>query len=527
MDMDSQFTKSSGMILMLFMSLLFASCQDTIPNRATISKGKSTIEVPKCNENEKLIEATETEPAFCEPLEPTRPDLAISFKADYCACKDGKAVSYGNCASFCSTKGTGGAEQLFANFDVTADISLTGLKNVAGWCNTIISATAANPECVIEAKDSNNNILRAPVITYPSGNSIVADVTSLAQDETYVLTLVEVSSGARSKPVQILKPSQETPLSLLGPLKIAPISQYSCVIRQFSLDPQTQDPFYEKAYRVHFYFLPRLRPSKVDASTIFCHDIVKYGTADEEGRERFEEIPGVFNLWDTSDPRFFDNNGNGNDDINEVIAQKVQNFGGGTLTAGSKFFIKFSWPGSPTLSDEAGNSSSTSSTQPIGHYMAPWIDQQNQFKSFCLNSSHYNSTSALFKAFRDIVGVDTEGLYVGEKSPETVFSSNGQVIGTGVKDYILIRESDLKAVWYYMNNGVPTAPTDDNVANVAVYFNYPLNKASPFIKTSTQRIYRVRGASELSNTATNTSQPTGTSSPYPPHDRKIGCIPKL
>lgn len=527
MDMDSQFTKSSGMILMLVMSLFFVSCQDTIPNRATISKGKSTIQVPDCESNEKLVEATDTDPAFCEPLEPTRPDLAISFKSDYCACKDGKAVSFGNCASFCATRGTGGADHLFASFDVTADISLSGLKNVLGWCNTVISATAANPKCVLQAKDSSQNVIEAPVVGTPNGNSLVFDITNLSFDETYVLTLVETSSGAKSKPVQIIKPSVQTPLSLLGPLKIAPISQYSCVIRQFSLDPVTQDPFYEKAYRVHFYFLPRLRPAKVDASTIFCHDIVKYGTADEEGRERFEEIPGTFNLWDTNDPRFFDNNGNGNDDINEVIAQKVLNFGGGTLSAGSKFFIKFTWPGSPTLSDQAGNTSNTDANQPIGYYMAPWIDQQNQFKSFCLNSTHYNSSSALFKAFRDIIGVDTEGLYVGEKSPETVFSSNGQVIGTGVKDYILIRESDLKAVWYYMNNGVPTAPTDDNVQNVAVYFNYPLNKASPFIKTSTQRIYRVKGAAELSGSSTNTSQTSGSTSAFPPHDRKIGCIPKL
>lgn len=527
--MDTQFTKKLGMMLLLLASFVLVSCQDTIPQRTTITKNSNKVkDITECPEGQILQEATEEAPAVCIPAEPIRPSNAITFKSDFCACKDGKPVSFGNCSSFCSGKGTAGAEQLFATFDITADIALnTSFGNVRGWCRNVISDDAPNPECKVEAKDSEGNIIEAPVLTFPTTNSIVADITSLVQDKTYVLTLIEKSSGARSKPVQIIKPAVETPISLLGPLKNAPISQYACIIRQFSLDPLTQDPFYEKAYRVHFYFLPRFRPSKVDASNIFCHDIVKYGIADEDGRERFEEKPGIFNLWDATDPRFFDNNGNGNDDINEVIAQKTKNFGGGTLSAGSKFFIKFSWPGSPTLSTDAGNSANTNPNQVIGYYMAPWIDQQNQFKSFCLNSTHYNSGNALFKAFRDVIGQDTEGLYVGEKSPETIFNNQGQVVGTGVKDYILIRESDLKKVWFYMNNGVPTAPTDNNVANVAVYFYYPLDPAAPFIKKSTQRIYTVRGGTELSGGNTSSSQTSGTTSTYPPHDRKIGCVPKF
>jgi hypothetical protein len=313
---------------------------------------------------------------------------------------------------------------------------------------------------------------------------------------------------------------------MLGPLKNAPISQYSCIIRSFSQDTQTGDAYYETAYRVHFYYLPRLAPSKVDASNIFCHDIFKYGPADDETYPRLENIPGIFNLWDSTDPRFYDNNGNGYEDIYDLVVQKTKNYGGNILP-GTKFFVKFSWPGSPTLNTDAGNSSTTSTTQPIGYYMAPWIDQQNQYKSFCLNSSYYNSSNPLFQAFRDIIGVDTEGLYVGEKAAETIYNSQNQPVATGVKDYILIRETDLKQVWFYMNNGVPTAPTDANVANVAVYFHYPLNKTSPFIKGSTQKLYRVKGGNELAGGNTSGTAPAGTGTSYPPHDRKIGCIPKF
>jgi hypothetical protein len=149
--------------------------------------------------------------------------------------------------------------------------------------------------------------------------------------------------------------------------------------------------------------------------------------------------------------------------------------------------------------------------------MAPWIDSAT-FKSYCLTSTHYNGTNPLFKAFRDIIGVDTEGLYVGEKAAETVTTPTG--VTSGLKDWILIRETDVKAVWFYLNNGVLTAPTDNNVKDVSVYFYYPLNKASPFVKTSTQRMYKVKWAYELNGASTI---PTS----LPPHDRKIGCIPKF
>jgi hypothetical protein len=118
---------------------------------------------------------------------------------------------------------------------------------------------------------------------------------------------------------------------------------------------------------------------------------------------RLELFEGAFNLWDTNDPRFYDNNGNGTLDINDVIVQKTKNFGA-TIPTSTNFFTKFNWPGSPQLSEDAGNTNTL-----IGYYMFPWIDPSN-FKSYCLTSTHYNSNNALFKALRDIIGVDTEWL---------------------------------------------------------------------------------------------------------------------
>lgn len=523
--MNSRFYIFMRTLAMIALSVIMVACQDTIPNRSTITPG-SNVDDPTCTEVDS--EVTEDLPKCDEDDPATRPTGAIFFKSDFCACKDNKPVSYGNCSSFCSGKNTAGAETLFASFSVTEDISLSGLGNVYAWCKTPFTTDTQNPECKLEAKDEAGNITYVEVNNILNSNSITANIQdNIAYDKTYVLTLVEMSSKSRSNSVQIVKFSTDVTSPTLGPLKNAPISQYTCMVREFSTDDSTGDIFYDQAYRMHFYYIPRIPPAPIPAGSanLICHDIFNplYGAVDDELFPRFEAIPGVFNLWDTTDPRFYDNNGSGGIDVNELIIQKTKNFGG-TIPTGTNFFSKFFWPGAPNLSEDAGNSNTT---QPLGYYMAPWIDQST-YKSYCLNSTHYNSSNPLYKAMRDIIGVDTEGLYIGEKAAESVTDSNGNVT-TGFKDYILIRETDLKAVWFYIKGNVPTAPTDDNVANNAIYFYYPLNKVSPFVKTSTQRIFRVRGANELgnSNMTEGGSTSTGSSTSYPPHDRKIGCVPKF
>ncbi len=473
----------------------------------------------------------------CKDKAQVRPDNAVFWKSDFCGCKDGKPVTYGNCTTFCSSKNTNGAEILYANFSVSEAISLGGLGNVSAWCKTPLNGAQNNPECNLIAKDENNNTYALDAMSPSGTNSITSDISTLPKDKTFILTLEEKTSGAKSNSVQIIKFSSDIVTNILGPLKNIPVSQYTCMVRDFSTDETTGDIFYENAYRLHFYFIPRVPPKPIPAgnSNFICHDIFNslYGFIDQELYPRFEQLAGVFNLWDTTDPRFYDNNGNGAIDVNESIVQKTRNFGG-TIPANSTFFQPFIWPGSPTIESQSGNN--TSSAQPLGYYMAPWIDQTT-YKSYCLTSVQYNSANPLFNAMRDILGVDTEGLYIGVKAPETVRDASGN-IKSGFSDYILVRETDLKAVWFYLKNGVPTVPTDTTVTNNAIYFYYPLNKASPFVKTSTQRVFRVYSTQELnasSGTTSGTSRTLGTggstssgaATAYPSHDRKIGCVPKF
>lgn len=515
--MNSRLNNNLLAAALLIMSTILMGCQDTIPARGLIEDGAI---------------GTTTGSTTGGGVTTARPDGAVKFKTDFCGCKDGAVITFGNnCTQVCANKVTEGAGKLFVSFNVTEDISLNqSLQNINGWCNVNLpnDNTDANPRCILKAKDAENNEFELDVVALSATNTMSIVIDKLLEDRAYVLTLVETSSGAKSDSIQIIKYSADTPLGSLGPLKNAPITQYSCINRMFATDNDTGDLYYDAAFRVHFYFIPRLPPDPIAAgSSYVCHDWMNplYGDIDDILYPRLEQVASVFNLWDSTDPRFYDINNNGNNEINDIIIQKAKNFGMTTIGASTNFFEKFPVLASAQSTEDAGGNVSTA--QSMGYYMFPWIDNTT-FKSYCLNTTHYNSENALFKAMRDVIGVDMEGIYVGVKAAESVRDRSGNIV-TAPSDFILIRETDLKAVWFYMNNGVPTVPTDANVSSKAVFFYYPLNKTSPFIQSNTQKLYQVKGASELNNSSVSTggSNSSGVNSNYPPHDRKIGCIPKF
>ncbi len=511
----------------------FSACQDSIPYASTITPDSST------SGNSLGCTSTQTEvtaldgTSSCVEKTLTRPDNAVKFKTDFCGCKDGKAVTYGNCNSFCSAKNTNGAGILFANFNVTEDISLNpSLASVKGWCNVALPEEPTNPRCALKAKDDDGNEVLLDVETGSNNNSLNINIDKLSEDKIYVLTLVETVSGVKSDSIQIVKYSSDLPISILGPLKNAPITQYTCLNRPSSTDADTGFAYYDAAFRVHFYFLPRIPPNPMPpGSDLICHDFLNtnYGFLDDILFPRLEQIPGIFNLWDKTDPRFYDNDGNGKIDVNELIIQKAKSYVNISLPSTTSFFMPFEVT-VPTVTSESGSSSSGDTTAPtkqiLGYYMAPWIDQTT-FRSYCLNSTHYNSSNPLFKAMRDIIGVDMEGIYVGKKAPEVIYDRTNNPV-SAPDDYILITETDLKQVWFYFKNGVPTAPTDTMTYSDPVWFYYPLNKSSPFVKSSTQRLYQINGSDELKDPSISQASSTssGLSTLYPPHDNKIGCVPK-
>jgi hypothetical protein len=272
-----------------------------------------------------------------------------------------------------------------------------------------------------------------------------------------------------------------------GPLRVVPISQFSCAKIERPHGPE-RDTHFQLLAKYHFYFHPRLSPVAVTQDTydldFFCHDFIGYGPRDNELYPRLELLPGAFSAWDAFDPRFEDRDGNGILDVDDLIRRKSGGLKG-------PYFNLLSFLGFAYLNERAGNGESFTNSH--SWILKPFIDKMTS-KSYCPSSVHYNSMNRLFRALRDVVVVDTEGLYVGKDSLTS--------------DHVMVTESDLKRVWFYVQNGVPTSPTEDNVSYQPVYFYYPLNFNTPYTRTSGQQLFRLQGSTST-------------------HDRKIGCVPKF
>jgi hypothetical protein len=90
--------------------------------------------------------------------------------------------------------------------------------------------------------------------------------------------------------------------------------------------------------------------------------------------------------------------------------------------------------------------------------MTPWINPTTK-KGYCPTQSDYNSpvSNPVFKVLREVVGVDTEAFYYGVHAPEQLMDRAGNRYSTP-EVRMLIRESLLKRIWFYLDNGRPTEP---------------------------------------------------------------------
>lgn len=424
-----------------------------------------------------------------------RPDAAFSFKDNTCVCRNEKPVSKGDCADVCRGKNTKGADVLFADFSVGSVLANSSLKNVKNWCYKYLIGDTSFPKCAVEVTDSEGKKSQLVNFTFPKNNSLSMDVSALEDDREYWFRLVETTSKATSIPFELYI------FDPIGyPLKTSGLSQYSCYPRD------------SKDLRVNFYFGAH-RPNALKGNeNIICHDVAKFGEADSTATPRLDLLSPVSSLWSTNNFLFFDNNGDGVLDINELVAKMVKD-NGGEIKKNIRMFGVLTGAGTKEQNHEAGNSE----YDRLGFVMSYWVDTKS-FQSFCPSEKDYAAGTPVLKAMKDILARGTEGLYIADRSEDEN------------RTYLFIRESDLRTVWFYNNNGVPTRPTEEQLQFQTIYFYHPLNKENPLVKQPHQKIFRVRAGSELTTGLTTLqafTPNTGEMISYPSHDRKLGCVPKL
>ncbi len=508
--------KLNFLILLIFTTTisLITSCDDNLANRGTIDL---TDYSKTSSDDEDQVEEEEITTL-------TRPEGAIIIDAaTSCACADGKSQSVGNCASVCAEVSTDETSIFYFEFDLTTAITGTYLNDINGFCSTQeTDDTSDVANCSIEIKDSDGD---TQYISFePSsgqGSVTIEDFDGyINSGETYRLSIVENVTGAKSTTVQVkLVPNLiDDPIG--GQLAIMPVNQYTCMVKTYTSNSSGQA--ITGVNRFHFYFIAATRPEALQESSmelLYCHDIDKYGD-EPVSSPLLEEKTGIFSVWNNNDKRFYDTDDDGVMQVINLIEQDMT-LQGYPPTDTLTLFYDLSWPNFFDDGDVGTGSNTTTTLNVVngnlGKYMTPFIDSET-LESYCPKKEHYYSDSPLFTAMREMVADDTEALYVAKQE--------------NVCDFILVRESLLKKIWFYIEDNNHIAPKDDNVGDNKIQFYWPADTSSPFIKKSHQVIYTVKRADELTCGSatideTNGNSSSGSISDLPTHDRRIGCIPVL
>lgn len=448
-----------------------------------------------------------------------RPTGEIFIKRDFCSCLQGKADIINNCESFCASKTTLNTPTLFGSVDVGPSIQINSeLGNLHNWCTVELTGTVQPaPNCVLEVFDGLAT-QRLDITTFSNSNSFQANLTSLEKNKTYVAVIKETGSGAQSNEFQIRRvdPPQDDGSDTSTPLKIMPVSQYTCLNRTGSLQDGTQcgelsgsDELFNCGTREFYYFASNNAPPPMPpgAHFIICHD-PQFGKDDSPLFPRLELLPQHMAMWDQSDIRFADQNGDSRPDINQMIQDRLANEFGITRTI--NIFGLFTWPNKPATEGSSG-------TPPnVGFYMQPWIDSQTG-RGFCPKQEQYNGNDPTFKIMKEVVGVDTEGIYLAVKQPE---ASDQQEGGNKLQ---LIREGLLRKIWFYFENGQHFVPDDITASQKTIMYYWPPDVNDPYVQKSTQKIYTVRAPEDINSNGAS----SGLVTTVRPPDKRFGCIPSM
>ena len=512
-------TQLSTFLMLLLILTGLMSCNDAPKNRPLLDFSNSNVTEPEPTPEE--IDKAETDRVNLL----RRPDNAVKITSDYCACQNFKAVSWGsNCDNFCSAKADA-AITLYLNVTVTSDISeRADIGTFYNWCTKQIldpvteEVVGTPPTCAVEFKTRTGSVALAANIPNlsPGSNSFKVQPDGIPLNETYRVRVTNSDGDVASSTVQIRV--TDTPITdpVGGPLWTLPAFSYSCLNITTSSDNVSL--FYDDASRIYFYFTHETRPDPLAQifANIFCHDKDLFGSTPINS-PLLEETPGALHLWNALDPRFFDTDGNGEPQINDLIKQSIINQGS-NITTTPNLFYKFQWAVGPkldanTTQDGGGSTSGQADNADLGYYMTPWTDQST-FKSYCPTQSHYYSNNQLFIALRELVAIDTEALYIAQEESKDAL--------------LLVRESDIKPIWFFKENGVNIEPDENSVVGKKIQFHWPPAANSPYIKKSHQSTYTVKRASEIGDSVSQSGQNnSGTPTSYPAHDKRIGCIPKL
>jgi len=429
------------------------------------------------------------------------------------------------CKSYCNSK-TEQNPMIYVKTKVGPEIQLNEkMIDLFGWCTAELADGITSPSCVAKFYSLGQDPIPEPLNKENiSGSSFKILLSDRIKYGTQYIMRLEVipkppgMDNPASSSINFIRKKYFENDIVMGPLRIMPISQYSCLVRTGQYSNTTNEFYFMNAARLHFYYSANRKPSNLppNETTYTCHDFQTYGENDGPSLPRFELMSHHFSLWNAQDPRFQTLEGSSNPKINSLIQNDLNTLAG---TSGNEInlFSKFDFAVKPPSAND------DNPTANLGYIMQPFINSKTN-TPMCPTRTEYTSDTPLFKILGDYIGSDTEALYFAEREPvRYLVQEEGKYsLKDTPTDVLLIRESQLKKIWFYYENGLPI--TADEVAsyNRTINFFWPPDTSYPLMKKAYQRVYTIKLPQNIGKTASNQT-PAASSS----RDKRYGCIPKL
>lgn len=443
-----------------------------------------------------------------------RPTNAIDIKSDFCSCIAGKSDLISDCASFCASVPNNASPILYLNTIIGTEIAFNSkLGNLANWCKVQLEGDPSEPQCFLSASDGVTTLANIPLLSV-SGNSLTANIQSLALDKTYIVKIIEGKTGsnAQSKEFQLRRKTQPVEdTSQQGALKVTPINQYTCMTYGGTANSTTGQITRTTFARVFYYFASNETPPPIppaggtNQSIVVCHDEQLHPGNDSAEYPRLEMIPQLFAMWDKADARFVNENSTGLT-INKTLTTRLFNEYGvsGTID----LFKLINYPNRPTTT------STSTANIALGYMMVPFIKDG---KTICPTQTEFNGTDPLYNLLKEYMD-DTEGLYLAEKEAEVIQDNN---IYKTIYGTMFITESVVKKYGFYIENGLKIKADQSAMNTKTIYYYWPTNDTMDPLSQGNRKLFTVRSPDTL-----NGNVPTGQSTTQRTSDKRIGCVPK-
>lgn len=536
--------------MLLLNVLIFPSCME----EGGLKKGRPSIEDYSAKGS---ADATATATPSPTPTPPQRPTDDIAINSDFCVCAGGKNLLNNDCNAYCSNT-TETKSTLYANVTIGSEVEMfDGLGNLKNWCNIPIEGGKNQVECRLLV-ESESSSLTPMNINFTGDNSFYVSVDQLMKKIRYRAKVVVYENGytAQTSSIQLYMPATATEANTQGPLRISSMARYTCISRAGGTKSDDGSLVFTDMIRQHYFVgenvtAPTLPPCD---SFLICHDPSK-GEYDSPLLTRFEWTPIAFRVWDPRDLRTYSTKGDkSNLDINLTIQERLQNEYNITSESGINLFRTISPSTGPVIdsstcisattsstnsstngtSSTTGTSGTTTTTTPnttsgtaattnqiSGIILQPWVRDYDKSISYCPTQDDYNNGEPIMQILKEIIGVDTEALYLADREPTTYKMPNNITIYADNHDPLLIPASTLQKIWFHYESGKYYTPTSVTAGQKAVRFYWPITNESiktPFQQKSFQKIYTVKTQAEIEGSLNDRTT-------IQAKDKRIGCIP--